>query len=70
MTREAVTPLSSILSFKVNQYGHFNTLNIQTDGKQTNRQRIDSGRTEKPINQAPLIAVPEELWVEWANIDL
>ena len=70
MTREAVTPLSSILSFKVYQYGHFDTSNIQTDGKQKNRQRIDSGRTEKPITQALLIAVLMELQVEWVNIIL
>ena len=44
--------------------------NRQTDVKQTNRQRIDSGRIEKSITQDPLIGVPMELRVEQANIDL
>ena len=34
-----------------------------------NRQRMDrKQRTEKPITEAPLIAIPMERQVEWANI--
>ena len=42
----------------------------KTDGEQSERQKTDRQRIDKPITKAPLIPVPKECMAEWANIDL